>query len=296
MRKEVFKAINHLESEISELDRVIDDAGTYMKDVQDALKEVHESLDLDVIHTPSRVLYDFMVACTKTLKQFKSYANHIPSPIYDTEAADHKITKTITRCLVDVGGQCHNQLESRLGVTVEASIPNEMACVADDYRRFNQSTYREAIDYLKGLYDADDRYDIVEDIFAVELQREADREMQKQFEQDAILAAEKRAEKDIEAALLTEDTDVDPELPCDEESISFNIRNDSEIDQTIIVVYAEFKNRSNRITKVDLSIHTNSESADGERRSFERLSFGKARDLVLEAIGHQATNNAIGIE
>ena len=284
MSNEVFKAINHLESEISDLDGVIDDAGTYMKDVNDALKELRESLDLDVIHTPSRVLYDFMNACTKTLKQFKSYVNDIPSPIYDTESADHNITKTITRCLVDAGSQCHNQLESRLGVTVGTSIANEMACVADDYRRFNQSTYLEAINYIKGLYDTDDRYDIVEDIFAVELKREADQEMQRQFEQDA------------EAALLTEDNNVDSEVPCDEESISLHIRNDSENDQSIIVVYGEFRNRIGEITKVDLSIHTNGESADRQLKAFEVLSFEKARELVLEAIGHEATNNAIGIE
>ena len=289
MRNEVIKAINHLDSEISELDRVIDDAGTYMKDVEDALKSVHESLDLDVIHTPSRVLFDFMVACTKTLRQFKSYADAITSPIYDSEAVDHKITKTITRCLVDAGSQCNNQLESRLGVTMETSVAYEMACVADDYRRFNQSTYREAIDYIKGLYDSDDRYDIVEGIFASELQREVDQEIQKQFEQDAILAAEKLAGKYKEAVLLSE-------LPSDKECINFYVRDDSETDQSIIVVYGEFKNRRNRITSIDLSIHTNGESAEGERRSFEGLSFEKARDLVLEAIGHQATNNAIGIE
>ena len=92
------------------------------------------------------------------------------------------------------------------------------------------------------------------------------------------------------------DDNVDPELPSDKECINFYVRDDSETDQSIIVVYGEFKNRRNRITSIDLSIHTNGESAEGERRSFEGLSFEKARDLVLEAIGQQASNNAVGVE
>ena len=149
MLRNVFHAVATLESNIEDLERYVSDADKTIEFVNSALTEVRESLVLDVSDTSSRVLLDLIRACKDTLSQFKSCIDDISNPVFNVKVNDHSIVKMVKLWLVRSMQECHNELENRLGVVVELNIISEMACVADDYRRFNDCSYLESMDICK---------------------------------------------------------------------------------------------------------------------------------------------------
>ena len=130
--------------------------------------------------------------------------------------------------------------------------------------------------YVKGLYDGDDNYASVEAIFADRLEIESKKYRNKQSDDTTILGLSFGQKS------------------TDNESISFNVVNCSNSEQERIVVCGEFTNRKGKTVTVDLSMHTNSEVADANRKEFAKLPFEEARKLVLESIAVNAQNKAIG--